>query len=40
MGCAGSPGFDFVDFELANREKLLKQFPQAKAVAVIEKLTD
>ncbi|PLX99860.1 MAG: hypothetical protein C0624_13100 [Desulfuromonas sp.] len=28
VGCTVSPGFDFADFELANRSQLLKQFPQ------------
>ncbi len=28
VGCSVSPGFDFEDIELGNREKLLKQFPQ------------
>jgi len=27
-GCTVSPGFDFSDFELAKRSKLLKKFPQ------------
>ncbi|MEO6000695.1 MAG: cupin domain-containing protein [Chitinophagaceae bacterium] len=27
-GCTVAPGFDFADFELANREDLIKQFPQ------------
>lgn len=27
-GCTVSPGFDFRDFELHNREELLEQFPQ------------
>lgn len=26
-GCTVSPGFDFLDFELANRAQLLKEFP-------------
>jgi predicted cupin superfamily sugar epimerase len=26
-GCTVSPGFDFSDFELANRDELLKEFP-------------
>jgi predicted cupin superfamily sugar epimerase len=28
VGCTVSPGFDFADFELAVRSKLLLQFPQ------------
>lgn len=28
VGCTVSPGFDFQDFEMAEREELLKQFPQ------------
>src|SRR4030095_2136149 len=27
-GCTGSPGFDFAEFELAKRERLIKHFPQ------------
>jgi len=30
VGCTVSPGFDFEDFELANRNELIKQFPQHK----------
>jgi len=30
MGCTVSPGFDFDDFELGNRDKLLLQYPQHK----------
>lgn len=26
VGCTVSPGFDFSDFELANREELIRQF--------------
>ena len=37
VGCAVAPGFDFADFELADRTALAKQFPQHKAV--IERLT-
>lgn len=36
-GCTVSPGFDFADFEMAEREVLLQQYPQHKTV--IEKLT-
>lgn len=28
VGCTVSPGFDFADFEMAEREKLLAAFPQ------------
>ncbi|MBD3224611.1 MAG: hypothetical protein GF313_07770 [Caldithrix sp.] len=28
-GCTVAPGFDFMDFELAKREQLLKQYPDA-----------
>lgn len=27
VGCTVAPGFDFADFELANRETLIKEFP-------------
>ncbi|GAB3952914.1 cupin domain-containing protein [Spirosoma harenae] len=37
VGCTVAPGFDFADFEMANREQLLTEFPQHKSV--IEKLT-
>ncbi len=36
-GCTVAPGFDFADFELADRKKLLRLYPGRKAV--IEKLT-
>jgi len=29
-GCTVSPGFDFADFELANRDELIGQFPRYK----------
>lgn len=32
VGCTVSPGFDFDDFELANRQSLLQLFPQHAAV--------
>jgi predicted cupin superfamily sugar epimerase len=38
VGCTVAPGFDFVDFELASRSKLLEEFPNAKDVIV--KLTE
>jgi len=34
VGCTVAPGFEFSDFELAERAVLLKQFPQAKDVIV------
>lgn len=37
VGCTVAPGFDFADFELAEREALLRQFPQHQAL--IERLT-
>jgi len=37
VGCTVAPGFDFADFELANRNDLTTLFPQHQAV--IEKLT-
>ena len=36
-GCTVSPGFDFADFEIADREKLSAEFPQHQQV--IAKLT-
>ncbi len=33
-GCTVSPGFDFSDFEMANRNKLLKAFPEHKEIIV------
>ncbi len=38
VGCTVAPGFDFADFELADRSALLAQFPQHRAV--IEELTN
>ena len=38
VGCTVAPGFDFADFELGERAKLLEQFPRARAL--IERLTD
>ncbi len=32
MGCTVAPGFDFADFELADREELVRQFPQHKQI--------
>jgi len=37
IGCTVSPGFEFKDFELGEREKLLKLFPQHENI--IKKLT-
>ncbi|GAB4269334.1 MAG: cupin domain-containing protein [Candidatus Rifleibacteriota bacterium] len=30
VGCAVAPGFDFADFEMAEKEKMLRDFPQHK----------
>ena len=38
VGCTVSPGFEFSDFELASRMKLLEEFPNAKDVII--KLTE
>jgi uncharacterized protein len=38
VGCTVAPGFEFQDFELASRAKLLEEFP--KAADVIVKLTE
>ena len=32
VGCTVSPGFDFSDFELANREYLIKCYPKYKSI--------
>ena len=32
VGCTVAPGFDFADFEMAERDVLINQFPQHKAV--------
>ncbi len=37
VGCAVAPGFDFADFEIAKREKLIEQYPAHRPI--IEKLT-
>jgi uncharacterized protein len=37
VGCFVAPGFDFADFELAERDNLLKEFPKHKNI--ITKLT-
>jgi predicted cupin superfamily sugar epimerase len=36
-GCTVSPGFDFLDFEMAEREQMIRQFPRHKAI--IERLS-
>ncbi|GAB3778959.1 hypothetical protein GCM10028818_28890 [Spirosoma horti] len=38
VGCTVAPGFDFTDFEIASQAKLLRAYPQHKAV--IEKLSE
>lgn len=38
VGCTVAPGFDFADFEMGDRAKLLKKFPKAKEA--IELLTE
>ncbi len=37
VGCTVAPGFDFADFELAHRDKLIEEFPQHKDL--IERFT-
>jgi len=37
VGCTVAPGFDFADFELADRTTLLRQFPRHRRI--IERLT-
>ncbi|BDD12457.1 hypothetical protein FUAX_48890 (plasmid) [Fulvitalea axinellae] len=37
VGCTVSPGFDFEDFELADREKLSEEYPEH--IDIIRKLT-
>jgi uncharacterized protein len=32
VGCTVSPGFDFVDFELADREELISAYPRHKEI--------
>lgn len=32
VGCTVSPGFNFDDFELAQREELIRQYPQQEAI--------
>jgi uncharacterized protein len=38
MGCTVSPGFDYEDFELGSKDKLLLQYPQHKDL--IERFTN
>ena len=40
VGCTVSPGFEFRDFELGSRAKLLREFPNIKNRALISKLTE
>lgn len=35
VGCTVSPGFEFDDFELGNRQELISQFPQHKAIITL-----
>ena len=37
IGCTVSPGFDYLDFELGDRKKLIERYPQHRSI--IEKLT-
>ena len=37
VGCTVSPGFDFKDFEMAEKDSLLKEFPEYDSI--IEELT-
>ena len=37
VGCTVAPGFDFADFELADREELIRQWPQF--APIIESMT-
>ncbi len=32
IGCTVAPGFDFTDFEIAQREELLRQYPQHREI--------
>jgi uncharacterized protein len=38
VGCTVGPGFDFADFELGSRSRLLKDFPNAPEI--ITKMTE
>jgi predicted cupin superfamily sugar epimerase len=37
MGCTVSPGFDFDDFDMCNRDEMIRKYPENKNL--IEKLT-
>jgi predicted cupin superfamily sugar epimerase len=37
IGCTVSPGFDYLDFELGDRKKLIDRYPQHRSI--IEKFT-
>jgi uncharacterized protein len=37
IGCTVSPGYDYLDFELGDRKKLIERYPQHRSI--IEKLT-
>ena len=37
IGCTVSPGYDYLDFELGDRKKLIERYPQHRLI--IEKLT-
>lgn len=37
IGCTVSPGFDYLDFELGDRKKLIERYPQHRSI--IEKFT-
>jgi predicted cupin superfamily sugar epimerase len=37
LGCTVSPGFDYLDFELGDRKKLIEMYPQHQST--IERLT-
>lgn len=37
VGCTVSPGFDYADFEMADRKKLVGEFPQYREI--VDKLT-
>ena len=37
IGCSISPGFDYLDFELGDRKKLIERYPQHRSI--IEKFT-
>jgi len=37
IGCFVSPGFEYIDFELAEREELIKKYPEHNSI--IQKLT-